>query len=132
MIYLKLLKEWNKEDYYTRYNGMYGLYPVDISEKSINYIKNLFPNIVESEKFKEGYRYVIGGYGARDIPGNERSGGKYMDIFTRGFNRFRGDMVAHIGELVDDYYIVYIPGGFCYKCDQLDGIKELFIDRGII
>ncbi len=44
--------------------------------------------------------------------------------------------IFYISELEDKYFLIYLDGcgvyDTSYKCDQIDGVKELLIDKEII
>lgn len=120
MRYIKNFKEKrniNKEDYYVEISNydymvlsMSDSVP-NMSKQSIDYISNLFNNKGDSwNLFQDSVN---------------------VSLFKTE------DYDVYIGELNDEYFGVFLNKRYTgsmtyYKCDQLDGVKELLIDKGII
>lgn len=133
MKYLKLF-EWNskvlpdKSDYYYPININTEEYDelkfVSISKQSIEYLSNITPN----------HTYKIQDYFAPGIPGEI----EYLRFFKfKNITQYsirKPDTISHffVKELEDEYFYVSISNGRSYKCDQLDGIRELLEDLNII
>lgn len=120
------VNESNKEDYYVDITGesTSKLIPINISKQSINYILSLFPDISLNDnkmsgtsKYRQrGFRYELA---------SSYNGKDYIIIYLNS------DYYAHIIEVEDEYFLVTIvmySDDYSIKCDQLDGVKELFED----
>lgn len=114
MKYLNNFKE-NKEDYYielesTSLNCNY----INMMNNSTQYLKKLF--------HKDKWHIKMDGKKIR-----------YLDGYTMGQSWVYS---ITIYELVDEYFLVHYvtkhKNNYYYKCDQLDGVKEMLNDLYII
>lgn len=130
MKYLKLFKESDKSDYYSilPIGGALEILSdiIDVSDISFNYIKKLFINNKSLISF--GYNKVL----ASNLQGNNKN----INIsFLKG-DIYDTRISIFITELKDEYFIVEIFDGNKsipkYKCDQIDGVKELLTDLNYI
>lgn len=128
MKYLKLFKEL-KDDYYkdyefTEYDN------VDMSKQSIDYIKNLFKD--------NGDMFISTGTDDNIIDSLSGFDNVYNRLFLSAYTRRHKELIFSINQLKDEYFLIFIeqdPGyynGKIFICDQIDGVKELLIDKGII
>lgn len=133
MKYIKKFNEGEKDDYYieisssnrAEIDNSHNKY-LEISKQSINYILKLFPDIKrrDGEFGNDGYTYKLPKI-------SHSSNNNYICIYLNNSN------LMYIIEMEDEWFIVSINiihtyTTTKYKCDQLDGIKELLIDKGII
>lgn len=120
MKYIKHFNE-NKESYYVEYNAHFVEFADDIIDMptgSIEYIETLF-----------GENWKL--YSDWELNSNANRG-----IHIK--SRYRANSIRYLDiiELKDEYFLVIIVGNGTgmqrYKCDQLDGVRELLMDKGII
>lgn len=158
MRYLKSFSE-NKDEYYTElpvYRDEEDRDEEDIimSQQSVNYIFNLFPKItieeiLQNSKLPDVYVVqLIEDMGNRFIriwKRKEYTPGELKIIFFNKRHNKKPEVLevddmefcGYISELKDEYFDVYlcsdtIQGCGEFICDQLDGVKELLSDKGII
>lgn len=133
MRYLKNFKESDKSDYYTT-DVIGDQKYIDISEQSIDYIKTLFPGIIKSKQFTDEseYRYET------DLRSAKNGEFICVKIYKKRNGKWDGNFVMYIMELEDEYFTVYLArhvenkdGPTIYKCDQIDGVRELIKDKVI-
>lgn len=132
MRYLKKFTE-NKDEYYVVSRTYYPTSTkVNISKQSVHYITSLFNGICRGSSFK-GYEYRY------DVDNREFTDINYLIIFKS--NNY--GCILKIYEMEDEYFhvVIYPPsdgrplagkGDEVFKCDQVDGVRELLIDKGII
>lgn len=132
MKYLKLFKE-SKEDYYvemSKFDHDNSTCIKPITKNTFDYIQNiLFKSI----------------YSVSNLRINDKN--NYLSYRGHFWHNISFEILyicdVFISELEDEYFLVSIfnPGSkilpqlsnkLFYKCDQLDGVKELLIDKGII
>lgn len=119
MRYLKLFKE-SKDEYYTKLNYSQFInesaWHIDFSIQSIDYLIIFLIN--------------------KNIEVNTEDTVMRIYYAENGIHK----LIINIYELPDEYFIVdvgkstyqYAKPTEYYKCDQIDGVKELLIDKGII
>lgn len=111
MKYLKQFNESDKSEYYIKYDPGH-LHSKDLcimSEGNIKY----FESIIKIFHFSVHKRMLT----------------FYYKLSNSGINI----PIGYIYEIPDEYFIVYfIKSKSYYKCDQLDGVKELLVDKRII
>lgn len=123
---------------------------IKISHQSIAYIRNLFHRNNPSFSQVVGKsKYMSSNFITRDgqLHRKEEDDSRwvfYLECTPDLMNKDRMSKKVYIYELQDEYYVVNIvrhqsnsvkvPSGYdtTYKCDQLDGIKELLKDMKII
>lgn len=126
--------ESKKDEYYVKYKFDEETEEVNLSDQSLKYILDLFPGIIESDSFNTGdftYRYILlKPYTQEELDSYKdddyinSANPRFIKIFKRGENTI-GEFILSITELEDEYFIVYCGGE--YKCDQIDGVKELLL-----
>lgn len=127
-IYMKHIKKFNEhntDDYYMPYDG-HGdhLKQLDISQQNIDYIKNLLD--------KNKYNVNTTGDWLDGTAGKSIVISRSKPMFSArvDFNSIE------ISELEDEYFRVYfhrkLEKSRAYKCDQIDGVRELLKDKGVI
>lgn len=130
--YIRLFRESNKDEYYTylnRFVSFEGLKIVDISRGNIDYIRNLigvgrYSIEISTHNFKAIYSN-------RDFI-QIRVPNTGIDIESRNFTMFHnGIRNIKIHELEDEWFIVELDYAV-FKCDQIDGVRELLVDKNII
>lgn len=146
MKYLKYFKE-SKEEYYKKWTDSDEDIPAKIMSKyNMDYICSLFPGIIKSKSFpilsNYKYRYEIRDlytflryiFFIRKPPKINKSGEGFISIYIKN-EKCNIDIV----ELEDEYFYVAfynkrssLDVSLMYKCDQLDGVKELLKDMNII
>lgn len=142
-----------KEEYYKPYNGRIDTEEyVTASNSTINYIRQLFPHSAFNNRMNPfEKRFILTKYwepqNTFSNPSyhfNEKSGRKYIqisDVYEPGDYGSNSNCV-NIIELKDEYFIVFfnwkvpslsyniIEKNGVFKCDQIDGVKELLFDYG--
>lgn len=130
MKYLKLYKESDKSNYYVKIENYYqdmgnNVYRfVDLSDHHLYYLKILFNHynieVDHHDDFSFKNRTSINGV-------------RYLKVWIGALT---GMCDIRIEEIEDEYFLVVLNKADTYdsryKCDQIDGVKELLIDKGVI
>lgn len=128
MKYLKNFKE-SKDEYYIEIGKIVNncepaFLPstkIDISKQSVAYINDIFKGTVSQIDIDYNRSSSYNEIGLIET----EVGNKYIRISKNS------DIT--ISEYTDEYYKVNVfRDGLSYKCDQLDGVRELLKDKGLI
>lgn len=141
MKHLKLFKEINKDDFYTEikdgtwlnYTPSWGEHEdiiINMPRINIEYIRNLF----KDKKYK---KFNIIKIRDASIPEKYNLEISVNNDSLYPENSKLSEILITITELADEYFIVSfeipnIHDGNVYKCDQIDGVKELLQDLKLI